>query len=417
MTLVSSRANWSWLQWWTLPRLLLLGFATRLLWLLLCQNEPTSDQVVYLQAARSMAGGDGFVDELGRPHGWWPVGYPAALTPFFWLLGPAVRSGYVANLVFGLVLIAGIHALARELFGETAGRLAAFVGAVQPTFVLLTTILASENLFVAIAAWGSWALVRAVHRPRHALAYCALGGVLIGLSAYVRAPGLLLSAVFPVLALLSKWKWSRVVPLSALIGGLAIATLVPWGIRTQHAFGTFQLVSMNGASNLWMGNNPESNGGYMPLPERVRGMGIVKREEFLRAEAVDFIKNHPGAYAQRCMRRIWMTLRSDTIASVWNETGISAWGGRVGVVAFKLICSGAYFALWLALLLSLYVRRGHWSRYDTLMLGTLVASGFTFVVIVGGNRYHLPMAPYLWVWLSGWARAPAASSRSAVATS
>ena len=54
----------------------------RLAWLWFCPNEPISDQLVYHQAATAIASGQGFVEPNGQPHGWWPVGYSAALAPF-----------------------------------------------------------------------------------------------------------------------------------------------------------------------------------------------------------------------------------------------------------------------------------------------------------------------------------------------
>lgn len=229
MTSDNPKADWLRLEWWTVTRILVAGIALRVLWLLLCNNEPTSDQVSYHHAAQNLARGLGFIDDDGAPQGWWPVGYPAALTPFYWVLGLDARSGHVANVFFGAALISGVYMLARELFGARAGKLAALIAAFNPTFVLLTTVLATENLFVALAVWGSWTLVRAVHEPARQWQLCLLGGVVIGVSAYVRAPGLLLAGLFPVLALLSRMTLLRVVALSVLIGARGDRSARPLG--------------------------------------------------------------------------------------------------------------------------------------------------------------------------------------------
>lgn len=390
-----------WLDALTPVRLLLIGGALRLVWLLACRNEPYSDQGLYHQAASAIAAGKGFVDTYGEPHGWWPVGYPAALSPFYILFGPGPVAAHIANFVFGILLVGGVYAFAREMFGERSARLAGLLAAVSPTFVMLTTVHASEVLFVVLAVWGSWALARAVHQPERDVPYCALGALIVGLSAYVRAPGLLMAAVYPVLALFSRVKFVRLLALSVMIGAIAIAVLIPWGFRTQREFGTFQIVSMNGGSNLWMGNNPDTDGGYMPLPDWARGRHLPEREKDLRDRAVAFITEDPVRYVKLCVRRTLMTLRSDTISTVWNERGMAKWGAPALVTSlFKLVTSGFFYAVWLALFATLFARRKQWSRYDLVMLGTVIASGFTFVVIVGGNRYHLPLAPYLWVWLS-----------------
>ena len=50
------------------------------------------------------------------------------------------------------------------------------------------------------------------------------------------------------------------------------ATIAPWSIRNNAVFGEFVLLSTNGGPNLWMGNNPDSTGFYMPLPSSVDGL-------------------------------------------------------------------------------------------------------------------------------------------------
>ena len=82
-------------------------------------SSPGPDHLehIYHQAAIALARGEGFVETSGQPHGWWPVGYSAALAPFYWLFGEAPRVGHVANLVFGLAAVFALHRLAFGLAG------------------------------------------------------------------------------------------------------------------------------------------------------------------------------------------------------------------------------------------------------------------------------------------------------------
>ena len=380
-----------------LATLLLLAFALRLGWLWLCPNQPVSDQSVYHQAAIAIAHGDGFVELDGRPHGWWPVGYSAAMAPFYWLLGDSPRSGHVANLLFGVALVAAVFRLALELFGRRAAWLAGLLAAVNPTAVLMTTVLALENLYAPMVVGALAILVGGARAAAPTWRRVAAVGVLLGLAAYVRAPAVLLLVTIPCWALVNGRGWLRGVGYGAAAAALALLVLLPWGLRTKACFGTFQLVSMNGMSNLWMGNHPGTDGGYHELPADVASLTIPERERELGARAIAFIVEQPGQYLQNCLRRAVMTLRSDTIAVGWNETGLAARGLQSLSMPLKLLTSGAFFLIGAAAIWSCWRRRRDLGRADLLLALVLAVLAFPFVAIVGGNRYHLPMAPLLWV--------------------
>jgi hypothetical protein len=152
-----------------------------------------------------------------------------------------------------------------------------------------------------------------------------------------------------------------------------------------------------------MGNHPGSDGGYARIPERMRALPLVEREAALKKEAVDYIVSHPGDYIGRIARRGWITLRSDTIAAVWNEPGIVAVFGRSGVLVVKVLCIAAYYGLLLTLALALFARARASSLawQDGYLIALALACAAPFLLIVGGNRYHLPLLPLLSVWAAG----------------
>ncbi len=380
---------------------LTVGSVLRVSWLLLCPNQPSSDQIVYHRAAAALARGFGFVDEGGHAHGWWPVGYPAALAPFYRLLGESPTSGHWANAVFGVALIAFAFALGRELWDERAGVNAALLVALYPTFIVLTTVTASEALFMPLAVLSSFLLVRAAKRRadgRSALPHLLMAGLVIGLSVYVRAPGVLLVGIYPVYALATRATLGKTAAHTALVGAVVIATLLPWGFRTQQHFGTFQLVSMNGGSNFWMGNHEGSDGGYSRVPEAVSALPLPAREQLLRDRALRFVLDDPQRYAVLCLKRVALTLRSDTIFARWNEAGLRARFGAGAVAQVKALCTLGYFAALGLLAFTLIFRRRAFGAPDLVPIAALAALALPFVLIVGGNRYHVPLAPYVLVW-------------------
>jgi len=128
----------------------------------------------------------------------------------------------------GSVVVA--YLLAKELWGELAGVLAAFGMAVAPLEVQLATQLlpdAIEGFFVVLAVLLA---VLAIKRDRHYIAYAVGSGAAIGLAYFTRVnaivflPGLLLLG-----ALLEPKKWRRSLwALAGLAGVLVAAAGVFW---------------------------------------------------------------------------------------------------------------------------------------------------------------------------------------------
>lgn len=380
---------------------IVVGALLRLTWIALCPNQPSSDQIIYHETAVRLAAGQGFVDAGGTPIAWWPVGYPAVLAFFYWVFAPKLWVAYLANAAIGTAAVGLAAAFAGRMFGTSTGRLAAWLVALYPTFVLYTTCLGSENVvFATLLALGYLAVSSMEARAGRALLFAAIAGLVVGLTAYARAPSVLWLIAFPALWVARRFSLGGALSLTGVATLVALLTLLPWGFRNQNAFDHFSLVSMNGASNLWMGNHPGSDGRYGPLPPHLETMSIPAREALLKREAVDHIVQNPGAYVARSLNRVWMTVRSDTIGAAWNETGIVARFGSSAIPAFKLVCTIAYYLLLFAAgaaLIGRY-RRALLGWQDVLLASLGLACAAPFILIVGGNRYHLPALPLLVVW-------------------
>jgi 4-amino-4-deoxy-L-arabinose transferase-like glycosyltransferase len=379
---------------------LALGLLVRIAWIALAPNEPTSDQYIYHTTALYLAEGKGYVDESGNPANFWPVGYSALLAPFYFALGAKPIAAFVANLLLGLSTVAGVYLLAKDLFNDGVARVAALVTAVYPTFVFYTTCFASENAYVPGMVFTVWLGVRAT-RGRYGLVAAAAAGVALGATGYVRATVVLL---FPVLFL---WFWleQRSVRAAAARGAVVVAlsaiVLLPWSLRNHELYDSFTPFSMNGGSNLWMGNHPGSDGAYHHLPNDVAHLSVLERDKELGRRAREFVKAQPLHYLKQCVVRLIRTLSSDTSAVVWNERGIEKRLGLGFVTPLKWLTTLSHYAV---LALSVVyvvgrVRRKTWSRQDTVIACSIVALSVPFVFIVSGNRYHLPLIPFLLVWV------------------
>lgn len=372
-----------------------IAIVLRLLWIALCPNQPTSDQVIYESSAREIAGGRGYVDHLGVPQNYWPVGYSALLGVWYALVGTSFPAAFFLNLGLWALGTAAAFWMTEPLYGRRAGVLCALIFALHPTFVLHVTLFSSENAFIPGSLLCCAIVVQNSDRMGP-FARSLLFGLLVGLLAYVRPTGLTLLAGLPFLLwTLARWAWPRIALATGVAALAAVLLLVPWGLRNERHFGAFALTSQNGGANLWMGNNAESNGFYMPLPPDVAGMQVAARDALLRERAVRYIERDPLRYVAVSLRRLVRSLATDTSAVVWNERGIEARLGTALLSPLKALCTLAHWGLLGLALSAAAVHLKRRQRPDLPIMVLIALGAVPFALIVGGNRYMLPMMAFV----------------------
>ena len=378
---------------------LILGVALllRLGWAALVPIDPVSDSVLYDGFAKNIAFGKGYAFPGGDLTVYWPVGAPAVYAVIYAVFGSGGWATAVFQALLGALIVALTWRLALRYSGTRSAGLAGWLVALWPLLIQFTTILASELLFVALilAALDVWGNTRIRPFLR------ALGwGALIAAATYVRPTAWPLLFIFPMCGWLVDRQWrtsTMTLGVSVVIASLLFA---PWVYRNYQLFDRFVLVAANGGVNLWMGNNPESNGGYMQLPERAFA-NEVERDRFYGAEAVAFIKANPLQYLKLSIRRALMTYDRETIGVAWNETGILRRFGPGALQPLKLVST----AYWLPMLLI-----GTWGIWRTWRAGQIhhvwpLFAALVFfcavpVLTVAQDRYHVPIDPLLALFVS-----------------
>ena len=380
------------------------GLLVRLVWILVCRNEPTSDQVIYHYSATWFVERLGYVDAEGNPAGYWPVGYVVLLAPFYAVLGAHPTVAFFMNALLGGLTIFTTYGLTRTLFGARAARAAAWVVALLPTFVLYTTCIASENAVLPGLVGAVWLMAiptGTTNREERRRVFLDAGaGIVLALTAYVR--GTAMPFVLIPLALGIRAP-RRALGRVGFIAACVFLLMLPWGLRNKQHFGTFSLTSINAGANLWMGNHAGSDGMAADLPKDLPS-GLAAKDKVLRARAVEYLKLYPEEALRLVVKRVWVTMRSDTIAAGWNQVGLrSRFGGR-GVAIAKGICTLGYYSLLGLAALGIW-RRRRAAVLDagdlTLFLSACLVAA-PFVLIVGGNRYQMPMQPFLAAWAGAW---------------
>lgn len=223
------------------------------------------DEHNYDRLAFALSGGGGDLSLL--PYNL-PL-YPRFLALVYSLCGRDLLLVRLLQSAIGAGSVVLLYLLGKKIAGETAGMGAGAFLAFSGMAVFHEGLLvpASLALFLSLAALLSWA-------GGGGFARSALGGVLLGLAGLASAANLLFAALL-IAGLLAKRRAGAGRAAGAVLGlGLV---LVPFALATDSVSGDFILTSAHGGVNFYIGNNPESNGGYKtPLILTPSASGIVR---------------------------------------------------------------------------------------------------------------------------------------------
>lgn len=369
----------------------IIAFVVRALWAICVAVDPVADSYLYNVFAHNIAAGKGYAFPAGNLTVYWPVGTSAIYAALYFLFGTSFLPVVLFNLIIGTAIVWLTYAITVRYFNHYSAIIAALLVACWPILIEFTTILASELIFIvlilaAIYVWGS--------RQMPAIARAIVWGACICGATYVRP------TAFPFLLILPLLSWLSGVNLRQAIGHglIAIVTaailFAPWVYRNHALFNQFVLVSANGGVNLWMGNNPRSNGGYMDLPE-IAFENEVARDHYFKKQAIDFIVHNPVIYVKLMVKRAITTYKSETIGIVWNGD-LNKQLSNTSVLLLKLISTIYWWLMLACALLGLYYlyKRRPLSWHHVLF----ATSGFFFAIpllTVAQDRYHLPLNPFI----------------------
>lgn len=385
-----------WTRWRAELWVLALALGVRLLWALAVPVQLESDCAAYHHLAANLARGLGYVFEEGVPSAFWPVG-----TSFFyslWYRIVGVEPGWVVvpNLVCGVLLVFMTMRLAHHGFGEPVAWVAGLLLAVWPLMIQYTTLLASELLFTALLVGAIWAWVAI-----DGIWLRAVGvGVVTAAAAYVRPQALPLPLILGFCEAVRHRRFRR--PALTVAGAwlLTFALILPWSYRNQQAFGSFVLVSANAGVVLYMGNNPDSQGNYMDLPQEMLGGNDAERDRRLRKLAVEHIKERPDLFLKRSLFRLRSTWDRETIGVVWNPALPPSLQMPLKLLSTlwwyaMLLLGGAGAVLW-------FRRSTDWRE---VLLNPYVVTSAAFAALYtvsnGGDRYHVPTNPLIAMLAAG----------------
>jgi hypothetical protein len=402
-------------MWCSLWVPIVVGLVLRLLWIAVIPVSPLSDGIAYWEFARSLASGHGYAYPDGSLTAYWPVGTSAVYALGQLALGPGFLSVLVINVLVYLGTAWALWKWADNL-GLTSGQraLSAWLLAVWPLGIQFSTVVASELLFNALwmSALALWPVKSCSARSLRWILSTAL---MVG-AVYVRPTALPLVLWVPLCTWLCHRDVRRFGSELLVVGATVLILIAPWAVRNKEAVSAYVPVSTNFGPNFWMGNNPNTDGGFMWLLDK-EFANEVERDKFYRQQAIDYIVDQPGEFLLNVPKRAWHTLSRETIGVHWNMTGIHAVGGESWVLPLKWLSSAYWFALLVGGVFGI-------ARLLTVATGTALGQpwhGFwgafmlflaVPLITVGMDRYHLALNPLLMLTLPlAWGRLPLSSSR------
>jgi 4-amino-4-deoxy-L-arabinose transferase-like glycosyltransferase len=368
---------------------------------------PIADPADYVRNAVSIAHGHGMAPSIvphGGPSALRPPAYPYFLGGVFALTGDSFTAGRFASALLGVVSVALVGLIARELWGRRVALIAMGVAAVYPPLVLLSGTLLSESLALPLVLGLVWLLLayRDTPRPR----WVAPGAGLLFALALLDRPALVCFAL-PLAVVL--WRPRRDLVLALAVAALAIA---PWTIRNAVEFHNFVPIStqsgflVGGTYNATSDHDPLEPGAYRPVPfdpamRRIYLNASLDENQVskrLASAGRTYAKDHPG-YVPRV---VWFnSLRLFGLRHGGAGARAAYYYQGIGT-RYAELARWTWYLLALAAIAGVLLgaaRRAPW------WIWALAPLLYVSVIWISGDiRYRVPLEPFA-IWAAAYALA------------
>jgi 4-amino-4-deoxy-L-arabinose transferase-like glycosyltransferase len=388
--------------------ILAVALAARSFWVAYAPADPTDgrhvdDTLFYHYSAAGLVKGSGYVDVwTGAETAQWPPGYSFFLAGLYWLFGPNVAVGWIANIVLGALTCVAVYIAGCLILSRTAGTVAGLLLAVFPGHVFFSSLLLSETLFTFLVVVAMTLTLLVARQGRDAgILRLILLGVVVGAAALVRGQGLFLLIAAALFWWFSTADWRRALRWTAVVGVTSLVVIVPWTIRNYVAMDGFVFISTNAGGNLWLGNHEGANGRFMWLAdqwirERYADLPPSRREvavsNLALREGLKFMFTHPADELRLSANKLRALYEDDEEGLRWiHRPEVGSPVRSLGVIGD--VADGFYFAV-LAVSaggLAYWLRR----RRSAVGLPLLVVVVFTLgeLLFFADPRFHFPMLP------------------------
>jgi 4-amino-4-deoxy-L-arabinose transferase-like glycosyltransferase len=295
-------------RWWMLA-IFMLALLVRWYAVTFYAVEPITDAADCHRLATHLADGLGYVNEAGTPTAWRPPGYPFFLAAVYSSVGVSVRAATLIQAVLGAFTVLLLVVLGSLVTGRRESLVAGALAAIYPGFFWLPRLLLSENLSLFLVLASLVAAAKLIGTNR--LWWAVPCGLLLGLSALVRANNLLVAIALLIGMMLyawkHRWRWQRSLIFLVLIGGAIGVVLLPWTARNYQLFHRPVLIATQDGMTLYSSYWPPQREGKLiwgdlagdedPIWAAAKQAGdeamVSKR---LQAVTFERLREHPGHF-------------------------------------------------------------------------------------------------------------------------
>lgn len=254
------------------------------------------DPEAYLVLARHLLDGGGlFIDEPfmeERVYAFYPPAYPLLLAGWGAIFGLSIWSVAALGGLTDLIVAALMARIGDRAGNAGAGRAAAFLYLIWPPVLFASPLATKEGLCTALVLMLALVWLERAAGDRGFWRGAVALGVATGLLA-LSQPGWAPVAALFGLVLLGRIGFRRMQGFGMVGAGVAVAVMLPWWLRNWIVFGAFVPLTSAGGVSLWIGNNAEATGNWMPQPAALKGLSEMDYQREAAAMAKAWIMAHP----------------------------------------------------------------------------------------------------------------------------
>lgn len=366
------------------------GLILRLIYVLPLTYIPYSDAAAYVEAARGIALGEGFLakHEMAEQY---PL-YIFFLGGLFYFFGENYVAIRIVQAFLGALTGVLTFFLAKRITEDRKlGLIAGSVVAFYPDLILHTGTLMTEPLYTFLLTLSllTWHL----SLDRYSRTRWIITGLAIGLAYLTRT---ILIGYIP-LALLWVWiktwpSWRSALRSTVLIVIVAIGVCIPWLMRNWSAYGTMSPPSHQVALGLWGGNNPRANGYWLKEPGTPKQnaymatLSIPEKRKYEIDQALSWIKENPTAFLKL------VGLKLSRLFSLKPDGAFK--GNFYGKYTEALIPVAAKAILWILAVLGGIYSISSWRQLG-LLYAFFLSHLLITIVFFAYARYLVPLIPAL----------------------